>query len=142
MPASLFGEGIQALVGAALGAGGMGSAWLATRSTRERRANELYDKIMEGVRAENADLRAEVEECKRRDVRSRTVELVVRVAMPELQRLDPGNGVLRHCAMMLRALPPINSDGPEWADLLAQIDAKTPNYVAPTRGAESFGRDG
>lgn len=136
MPLALA-DAVYGLVGVAIGSGGMGSAWLAGRSKRADQAQALFDKIMEGVRTENADLREEVEACKKRDARSQAIEVVVRLTLTELRALAPQSSALLLACQLLKAFPVPDHQSPdEWKELLGRVSDAVPDYVAPERGPE------
>lgn len=109
------------------GAGAAGipfAAWfMRMRMSRETRAQALYDKIMHDVRLENAALKAEIEECKKREARLMVIEICFRMMLAELIKLDHQNSVLVHVKVMLEAgpLPTSNTDLDE---LLNKIDRR------------------
>lgn len=102
--------------------------WVKAKQARESRAQALYDKIMAEVTKENrklkeevAELKEEVEHCKRRDARIMTIETCLRLLVPEIIALDPLNRTLAHVGMLLRAVP-LESNTKEFDDLLLRID--------------------
>ena len=98
--------------------------WLKWRLGREQRAQSLYDKIMKHVHEENALLRAEVEECKKRDARVMVIEICFRMILSELIKLDSHNAVLVQVKLLLECgpLPPQSA---EMDELLGRINGES-----------------
>jgi hypothetical protein len=103
-------------------------AWWRTRSNRELRAQKLYDRIMAQVHAENADLRAKVDECERRDARVMLFEICFRMLVAEMIKLDPSNAVLVQVKLLLE-VGPIPPQSAEFAELLGQINGRAHDAV-------------
>lgn len=129
-------EAAYALVGIAVGSGGVGSVWLTNRSSRQQQAQALFDRIMTGVRAENEDLREEVEACKKRDARTQVVEVIMRSQLEAMQRIAPCDPSLRHAAHLLKALPVPDHNPEDWKELIARLDQADPDYRSNERGVE------
>jgi len=119
MPAAMSDALLGFLAAAVPGAG----AWYATRQS-------FTGKIMDMVEKRCAALELEVEECRDRDkltgARIVFLEGSIRMALPELARLDPRNLVLAQVTHALKALP---ESTPEWQAMLLELDRKTPGLV-------------
>lgn len=117
------------LGGAGSGIATYGALWAQGRHSRQKMAQDLFDRIMDGVRKENqglheivAVLTREVEDCARRDRRNMIVEQAAVIVITELHSQTPKNAGLALAVRMIRTLPPPPTEDP-WNDLLARIDA-------------------
>lgn len=111
----------------ATGITGLLGVWI-RRATRkeslEERLNRWQTETVQAVKAENADLREEVETLKEREGRLFIVETCLRLVVLEVMRLDPDSPVLRQVGAMLTNALPVDPELPDdMRELLVKIDA-------------------
>lgn len=128
-----------------IGIGGL-LTYCATRFTgkiqREAQRDKIVEEVMEQVRKDNEDLRAEVAECRKRDGEVIAVRTCLQLLVPEMIRVSPNNPVLRQLGrVLIEAYGPPDTGIGSLRDLLRQVDAISEDQLTGRRGETRFDRE-